>query len=139
MGALTSGCHCPWQQYQVHHHYKVCLITAITSNQGKAVRHLLFKEKRQCRAAQITSATVNALPSAESLELNNNFENDHLFLPDHTGTYADCITMVSSVLHTCGPINRPQRGRLMGGAHSTSIHKKRQYCNQLLFSSVCKH
>lgn len=97
----TSGHQCPQQQkvHQVCCHYQVCLITVITSSQGRAPRHLLFKEKRQHEAAQSISATVNTSPSAESLELNNNFENAHLFLPDHTthaGTYADHIVMVSS-------------------------------------------
>lgn len=50
-------------------------------------------------------------------------------------------------LHTCGLINGPhkinrkqsrQRGMLMGGAYSTSIHKNKQYFNQLLFLSICK-
>lgn len=63
-----------------------------------AARQLLFKEKRQSRAAEITPATVNTLPSAESLELSNNFENAHLFPghTTHTGTYADHSAMVSS-------------------------------------------
>lgn len=97
----TSGCQCPQQQkvHQVCCHYQVCLITAITSKQGRAARHLLFKEKGQRRTAQIIPATVNTSPPGESLELNNDFENAHLFLPDHTmhtGTYTDRITMVSS-------------------------------------------
>lgn len=97
----TSGHQCPQQQkvHQVCCHYQVCLITTITSSQGRAARHLLFKGKRQHRAAQIISETVNTSPSAESLELNNNFENAHLFLPDHTthtGTFADPIAMVSA-------------------------------------------
>lgn len=98
---LTSGHQCP-QQQNVHQgccHYQVRLITAITSSQERAARHLLFKGKRQHGAAQTISATVNTSPSAKSLELNYNFENAHLFLPDHTtyaGTYADPITMASS-------------------------------------------
>lgn len=94
----TSGHQCPQQQkvHQVYCHYQVYLITAITGSQGRAARHLLFKGKK---AAQSTPATVNTSPAAESLELNNNFENAHLFLPDHTmhtGTYADPIAMVST-------------------------------------------
>lgn len=58
-----------------------------------------FKKKRQHRAAQAIPASVNTLPSTKSLELNNNFENLRLFLPDDTtyaGTYATPITMASS-------------------------------------------
>lgn len=77
---------------------RCALITAITCSQGRAARQLLFKEKRQSRAAEISPATVNTLPSVESLELNNNFENAHLFpsLTMHTGTYADHTALVSS-------------------------------------------
>lgn len=76
---------------------RCALITAITSSQGRAARQLLFKEKRQSRAVEITSATVNTLPSAESLELSN-FENAHLFPGHtmHTDTHADHTAMVSS-------------------------------------------
>lgn len=147
----SSGYQCP-QQQKVHHvccHYQVFLIIAITGKQGRAARHPLFKNKSQCRAAQITSATVNTLPSAESLELKQFWECSFIPLWPHHIHWHLCWLYLHGILSNSIPVvwstgstkwiqRNLGRGTLMGGARSTSIHKNKQYFNQLLFLSLCK-
>lgn len=108
---LSSGYQCPQQQkvHQVCCYYQARLITAITDNQGRAARHLLVKEKSQCRAAQITSATVNTLPSAVT-EIKTTILRMLIYSSLTTPcTLAPMLTLSPwhpQQLHTCGLVHR---------------------------------